>query len=462
MSDVSRAKLTITESLSLIKSNPATAIPISIAIVAVVLNTVIGGLYGVFDKWGAQGIVWAVVAVLLLSLILALILLSLARERPKIKKIKSPLLSRSLLIEWSYDGTDKNTVGFNIKIKSLSGKFAGEKLFDVPPRMNFFNFENIINKNENIYGKLSITVEAKGESLFFKRNSDPIEVEIYNSSIQRIKETKKLRIGVHADPAEHFFCYYGRVDSADSKANLTEWQGFDIDLCRLIAKELSHDNDICVNEDNCNIEIVPLFYSWPEVIYAPNNFDVDFSVASITISKQRENEFNIMFSSPYANAGLGVVFNKKHNDYSGLEEISVASLAGKKIGVHQGTTSSALLNLLNSTDRFNGRFSAIAAESNPKLSSMLLNNEVDFVVYDYVRAFSLADDFHRVKRLNIDDEVINILGDNYDEFLDGYGVAISQINNDLKEKIDNIIKLKEKYIEDILNDRIKSKYITMV
>ena len=121
---------------------------------------------------------------------------------------------------------------------------------------------------------------------------------------------KVLRVGTNADFAPFEF---------QDENGSTEYQGFDMDLIRAVAKEMGYTAEI----QNVNFD---------GLIPAMESGNIDIIVSGMTINEERKNQ--VEFSDPYYISGLTIVVPKDNTDINGF-----ADLKGKKIAVQIGTTS---------------------------------------------------------------------------------------------------------------------------
>ena len=108
----------------------------------------------------------------------------------------------------------------------------------------------------------------------------------------------------------------------------TDYDGFDIELIREVGKRLNKD-----------VELKNV--SFDALIPALNSHDIDVAVSGMTITKARSE--NVLFSSPYYENALAVVFK------DGTSITSLDDLKGKTVAVQLGTTGADLADKLEGT-----------------------------------------------------------------------------------------------------------------
>jgi ABC-type amino acid transport substrate-binding protein len=256
----------------LISQYPRLALPVGVVLglflLATVCKTLIDGLGWAFSfgenayigqfligKYLGGALVISIFA-LASTLVLRIVKAAIA-PRPTIHPLPAHCLSRSPIVKWEYKLADRDRhVNYELHVRSLKSYWA--KTFTVPERMHQIAIPDTI-------GPLEIWVNALMAGRRISR-SNVVRTEIYRDSVQRICETRVLRIAVHTDPAEEVFCFY-----RDGR-----WQGLDTDFATLIASELQADLNI-----DRPLEIEYFFYEWPAVIGAPSGHEVDMAIASI-------------------------------------------------------------------------------------------------------------------------------------------------------------------------------------
>lgn len=122
------------------------------------------------------------------------------------------------------------------------------------------------------------------------------------------KQSSVLRVGMDAAYPPFSF------QNMDTK----EYEGFDVDIIKAIAKEEGLTTEI----RNVNFD---------GLIPALKSGDLDVAINDITVTEDREQ--SVDFSKPYYIAGLGVVVKSDNRDIQ-----SKADLSGKTLGVTIGST----------------------------------------------------------------------------------------------------------------------------
>ena len=135
------------------------------------------------------------------------------------------------------------------------------------------------------------------------------------SSTSDTEKSKKLIVGTNAT----FVPFEFKNDKT------SDYDGFDIDLIRAIGKRI-------------NKEVVLKNVSFDALIPALNTKDIDVAASGMTITKSRSEK--ILFSSPYYENALAIVF-KGGNNIANLDD-----LKGKTVAAQLGTTGADLAHKL--------------------------------------------------------------------------------------------------------------------
>ena len=208
---------------------------------------------------------------------------------------------------------------------------------------------------------------------------------------------KVLRVGSSIDFAPFEFQDEGQK----------EYQGFDMDLIRAVAKEMGYETEI----QNLGFD---------GLIPALQGKNVDVIISGMTINEDRKQ--NVLFSDPYYQSGLTMVVR---SDETGITKFT--DLKGKKVAVQIGTTSAAEVKKMEGVE--------VKELNTPADCFMELKaGGVDAVVNDRP-----VNDYYITKNSA---QGVKAL----DEKLtaEDYGIAMGKDNKELQEKINAALKkLKE-------------------
>lgn len=182
--------------------------------------------------------------------------------------------------------------------------------------------------------------------------SQAIEVTQYDSIYERIKSKGQVDIFVSNSQDQDVF----------------KWgnQGFDIDLAKVIGRDLSAGMG-----RELKLKWTPV--SWPKLLAAANDRSADLVISSITKTSQRETKFSIQFTDSYYCTTYALIYR------AGTQEGRIRDMVkGKTVGVQRETTSWELADKLAR----DGLFSIEAYDDTESLQNALVASRIDLGVTD--------------------------------------------------------------------------------
>ena len=216
------------------------------------------------------------------------------------------------------------------------------------------------------------------------------------SSVDKIKSSGTLRVGVKVDVPG-----FGHLNSETG-----ELEGLEIDLARLIAKDILGDSEA--------VKMVGVTAQTREPML--ENGELDMVIATFTITEERKERFH--FTEPYFSDELGFLVR---ND-SGLSQI--ADMEGKVIGiVNSGTAYNALVEM---AEKRGLTLSYQEFASYPEVNAALLAGEIDAFSVD--KSIMMG---YKSESTRIIDEGFNA---------QEYGIAVAKNNNGLAKYLDGFMK----------------------
>ena len=230
--------------------------------------------------------------------------------------------------------------------------------------------------------------------------------EALAADVQAIVDRGVLKVGVKDDVPG-----FGQKDAATG-----EFSGIEIDLAKKIGESLG-----------VNVEFTPVTAATRGQLL--DNGDIDLVMATFTITEERKQTSN--FSTAYYTDAVTVMVKKD----SGIS--SLADLAGKKVGVSQGSTSMAALQE--------------AAGEDVSIDFQ------EFATYPEIKA---ALDSGRVDAFSVDGSILGGYLDDTVELLSErfspqeYGVTSKKDNTGLAEYVENLIQgwLADGTIDQVIAD----------
>ncbi|MBX9648549.1 MAG: transporter substrate-binding domain-containing protein [Xanthobacteraceae bacterium] len=194
--------------------------------------------------------------------------------------------------------------------------------------------------------------------------SRAIELTQYDSVYQRIKSRRQIDIFVSSSQDQDFF----------------KWsdQGFDIDLAKLIVRNLS------AQMDGVQLKLSWRSVPWEKLLPAADSRSADIAISSITKTAQREKRFAIRFTDSYYCTGYALIYQ------ADTQEGQISDMIkGKNVGVQRETTGADLVGKLAA----NGLFQVTPFDNNENLQDALVASRIDFGVTD--TSFAQAAQFDR-------------------------------------------------------------------
>ncbi len=207
------------------------------------------------------------------------------------------------------------------------------------------------------------------------------------------KTEKVLRVGTSADFAPFEF----------QDVSGKEYQGFDMDLIRAVAKEMGYKAEI----QNINFDgLIPALEA--------DNLDV--IVSGFSINEERKKKVD--FSDPYYRSGITIIVKK---DDTSIQKF--ADLKGKKVAVQIGGTSAMEVKKLGGVDvkEFNNSSDTFLELQAGGVDAVVNDRPVN----DY---YILKSGVNDVRRL---DEILTS---------EDYGIALSKKKPELKKQINAALK----------------------
>lgn len=223
------------------------------------------------------------------------------------------------------------------------------------------------------------------------------------SQIDIIKQRGQLIVGVKKD-APNFALL-------NPKTNQIE--GFEIDMAKMLAKEILGD------ENKIKLEPVTAKTRGPLL----DNGTLDVVIATFTITDERKKTYN--FTEPYYSDPIGFLVLKK-NKFKDFK-----SLNGKTIGVAQAATTNKILE-------------AVARQEGIK---------INIKEYSDYPSLKIALDSERIDAFSVDKSILRGYLDNNNEILDDslepqeYGIVTRKSDSAWSEYVENFVKNNKEAID---------------
>lgn len=225
------------------------------------------------------------------------------------------------------------------------------------------------------------------------------------SDSEEVKEVLVLGTNAEFPPYE----YYENQDIV----------GIDVDMAKAIAEKIG-------------VEVKVEDMQFDSIIPALTSGKIDIGMAGITVSEDRMAFVN--FSDSYTTATQVIIVTE------GSEIASEDDLAGKKIGVQQGTTGDIFATDLEDkgsvVERYNKGMEAVQALSQGKIDAVIIDNNPAKVFVSEVEGLQILEEAFAVEE---------------------YAIAIAKDNDELLEKVNAALA---ELSADGTIEEIVSKYIT--
>lgn len=255
--------------------------------------------------------------------------------------------------------TDNNVIHSRIVPESTMEISSKETVEHVPPIFGQIYWR--VRYRE--LGAIDTEAQTNGK---WSRWSDVGLFRFYQNTLQRIRSTKKVIIGIGSS-----------FDNRFSQFLNNELTGFDIELARMIVDELGQR---LKRNNEKRLELKPHFvpYGWVPLLRAPSTQKVDFIIASITIKEEREGFYRLAFSEPYYENKQTLIF--KPEDLFGVDlntnKINEAFELLKEDLKERGTVSDETRKKFDPNGMWkNLRIAAQEGTTNAELAMYLVSND---------------------------------------------------------------------------------------
>lgn len=240
--------------------------------------------------------------------------------------------------------------------------------------------------------------------------------ELYDSVIQRIKMTHEIRVAVTKDPIAPYY-FFDRKRKTD--------RGIDREVAELVVKGIiAH-----LHVRQYRVDWVPR--PWlAGMASSLQDHDADFAVAQTTISKKREAENRIRFSSPYLRVPQAIIFR-----HDRIPEMKFEDLKQYRFTAWRHTTGEALAKDLH--------LNVTPSSNAPELYQKLNDGEVDAIIDDYFLAAYLAQSVERGYSYSIIPIPADKIPAAYKKefsYPDPLGIFVSETSSGLLKMINGILK----------------------
>ncbi|MEL6928809.1 MAG: transporter substrate-binding domain-containing protein [Cyanobacteria bacterium J06600_6] len=206
---------------------------------------------------------------------------------------------------------------------------------------------------------------------------------------------------------------------------------------------------------------------WQGILEETRQSNCDLAISSLSITKERENEYKVKFSDPYLYTNLALIANKQSRNNYSIDEDNIdllKILKGQKVGVLDGSTSQQTLEEFNKLLLAKNTDQTIQIKHFETVSDALINldtrHDVNFVLADKVYT-----DFHLFQNSEGLQMLCELKEDLYPQGFpaeligEKYGIAVNYRDSRLLQKINRTIdNLRETRELRQMRDKHESKY----
>jgi ABC-type amino acid transport substrate-binding protein len=226
-------------------------------------------------------------------------------------------------------------------------------------------------RNETFYWRVRV-LDLDGQGRVphrFGTWSKSVKIEQYANVLEKIKRTRRITVAMENEfGRSRFRWYHPEVDERRRGEILDQavsYRGVDVEIayaiadeaCRELFKGQSEDGKpmaclpsrsrhapdpaVCRDKKCVSVEVHVVPVPWSEVMKSVGEGRVDMAISSITYVPERENRYNILFSTKsYERTRYGVVSKNDGNWPAGTRRFTLAAdaLKGKRVGAQPETT----------------------------------------------------------------------------------------------------------------------------
>lgn len=349
---------------------------------------------------------------------IALVVVARQHNLP-IPSIKEPpsgaqIIGDSVLLQWKMHDTTLRRSGssdnarYQLEIRRDGGTPEKIETFET-----YYNLHTIPGKFE--WRVRSMIRSTNGAYRPESRWSAWQAQEFYRSVTQRIKMTREIRIAITKDPIAPFY-FFDRKKRSD--------RGLDREIAELVVRRVAAHLQIKLS----SVDWVPR--PWlAGIAISLRRHDADFAIAETAISKKREAEYGIRFSSPYVRVPLAIIFRQDR-----VPNIELKDLKRYKFTAWRHTTAEALAKDMG--------LNVVPSSNAPELYRKLNDGKVDAIIDDYFLAAYLAQSVesnHKYRIIPIPTESVPVVYKREFSYPTPAGIFVSETSSGLLGIINRVL-----------------------
>lgn len=365
------------------------------------------------------------------------------------------LLGENISLKWENERDNILKKKLLKKNKSLMYKieYSNNKKFDKAKNHGFSknnNAEIEVTFNRTSYWRVTPGFfKSDKEESFTKLSlpSRPLKISQYSDIKTRIQKEKKLRVCTSKTSDKSFLSYLPEGQYLNLNADPV---GLEPELIKMFSQNIFKN---IIGQEG-KVEFIKL--DWNKLFDDVGHGKCDMAISSISITKDREKDYNLIFSKPYFKTNLVLISNgKKNQSFSTDKENLLEIMQGKKVGVLTNSTSLKTIEIFNNILQKNYPDSdqdiLIKPQHYPRTEKALYNlvtpkSKIDFVLADKVYADSFLFGLKKRDIKIVDELTNNLYPKDFPEDLkeENYGVAVNYTASDILEYINETIEKLEK------------------
>lgn len=220
--------------------------------------------------------------------------------------------------------------------------------------------------------------------------SEPKKISQYSDIDCRIAATGQVLVGISKSVNQGNYLL-----NVGNKKNTLEYNGLDYKIAEKIVNKIQDSvNSFCKNGQNpeirydlsqaknSSLKLQPVAKSWSELLDLPKKGQVDMIISTISYRPDRKQKHNLIFSVPYAQVNISLVFSKNKNAPDSQKLTDILS-QGIKVGVQENSTAKELLDTFTTELKdVNPKFKIVEYANPRQLIDGLKKSEVDFLLMD--------------------------------------------------------------------------------
>ena len=341
------------------------------------------------------------------------------------------VIGSQIILSWDYGQHNDESTQYTVQIQNLE-RNTGQTWHVTTPARRLMHIHDVADfLGRNVWrvrpGVLNLDGTHPKWSLY-------ADFSLYPSTMDRIRQTGVLRVGITAYSVAKFNFVDANGDHSGFDAELIRW------MCSRIENRIGK---------KCEVEFVSI--PWRGLLQAVADYDVDVAISAISRSKQREIDNKIRFTDGYL--VIGQVFVSKEQGRTFPDDLN-----GAVVGTANKSTNAEVGRHIADTYKFtvNDKYTDYA-----DVYAALDRGDIDFALVDDVLAgFFLGTRFHQCGP-TINDQLQEFYQEKLGTDREEYAIATSLHSAALIDHLNEILrsvdaqaqlsKLKKKWLPNVVS-----------